>query len=253
MAYTTTTRLGLQKAVANTNQAFETSVFNSNLDLIDAEAVAVDARLDAVEANDWVTSARIAANAVGASEIAAGAVGESELASGAVTSAKIAAGAVGSTEIAGGGVIGFNIANGAVDEAQLSSDLNLRDKNVFVSTYAVGTGSDRVASTAYAENVVYNLIDDRVLPEKFAWFTVTGTTGSTGLLTVDLTSRGFGVAPVVTVSIVAPSATAGNPFHVGLNAAPTATSVVFKVQDHAGAVCNTKSVTVHVIALAGTA
>lgn len=51
MTYTTTTRLGLKKAVAGTNQAFETSVFNDNWNAIDAEAVAADARLDAAEAS----------------------------------------------------------------------------------------------------------------------------------------------------------------------------------------------------------
>lgn len=50
MSYTTTTRLGLKKAVAGSNQAFETAIFNENLDKVDAEAVAADSRLDAVEA-----------------------------------------------------------------------------------------------------------------------------------------------------------------------------------------------------------
>ena len=50
MSYTTTTRLGLKKAVAGSNQAFETAIFNENLDKVDAEAVAADGRLDAVEA-----------------------------------------------------------------------------------------------------------------------------------------------------------------------------------------------------------
>lgn len=49
MSYTTTSRLGLQKAVIGSNQAFETAVFNSNWDKVDAEAVAADSRLDAIE------------------------------------------------------------------------------------------------------------------------------------------------------------------------------------------------------------
>ena len=49
MSYSTTTRLGLKKAVAGSNQAFETAVFNENLDDVDAEFVAVDGRLDSVE------------------------------------------------------------------------------------------------------------------------------------------------------------------------------------------------------------
>lgn len=49
MSYSVTTRLGLKKAVVGSNQAFETSVFNDNLDAVDAEFVAVDGRLDTAE------------------------------------------------------------------------------------------------------------------------------------------------------------------------------------------------------------
>jgi DNA anti-recombination protein RmuC len=49
MAYENTTKIGLKKAVIGTNQAFETQVFNDNLDAIDDEFIAVDARLDAAE------------------------------------------------------------------------------------------------------------------------------------------------------------------------------------------------------------
>ena len=54
----------------------------------------VKARFEVIEANDWVTAARIAADAVGSSEIAADAVGSSELADSAVDTAAIADGAV---------------------------------------------------------------------------------------------------------------------------------------------------------------
>lgn len=49
MAYTTTTRLGLEKAVIGSNQPFETASINANWDKVDAEAVAADGRLDALE------------------------------------------------------------------------------------------------------------------------------------------------------------------------------------------------------------
>jgi hypothetical protein len=51
MAYTGTTRLDLKKAVIGTNQPFETAVINANWDKVDAEAIAADVRLDAVEAD----------------------------------------------------------------------------------------------------------------------------------------------------------------------------------------------------------
>lgn len=59
MSYTTTTRLGLKKAVPGSNQAFETSIFNENLDKVDAEFVAADSRLDAVEALNATQTSRL--------------------------------------------------------------------------------------------------------------------------------------------------------------------------------------------------
>lgn len=61
MAYTTTTRLALQKAVVGTNQPFETTVINANWDKVDAEAVAADNRLDNIEALNTTQNNRITA------------------------------------------------------------------------------------------------------------------------------------------------------------------------------------------------
>ncbi len=49
MSSTSTTRLGLFKPTPGSGEPFRTSDVNSNMDKIDAEAVAVDARLDVVE------------------------------------------------------------------------------------------------------------------------------------------------------------------------------------------------------------
>lgn len=59
MSYTTTTRLGLQKAVIGSNQPFETSSINANWDKVDAEAVAADGRLDSVEAVNTTQNGRL--------------------------------------------------------------------------------------------------------------------------------------------------------------------------------------------------
>ena len=51
MSYTATTKLSLAKAVPGSNQPFETTSINSNWDKVDAEAVAIDVRLDAHDAD----------------------------------------------------------------------------------------------------------------------------------------------------------------------------------------------------------
>lgn len=70
MSSSSTPRLGLFKATAGTGEPFRASDVNSNWDKVDAEAVAADGRLDVIEANNWVTNARIADGAVGAAELA---------------------------------------------------------------------------------------------------------------------------------------------------------------------------------------
>ena len=50
MSSTTTSKLGLFKPVPGSSEPFRPSDFNNNMDLIDAEALSVDTRLDTVEA-----------------------------------------------------------------------------------------------------------------------------------------------------------------------------------------------------------
>jgi hypothetical protein len=59
MSYTTTTRLGLQKAVIGSNQPFETSSINGNWDKVEAEAVATDTRLDNIETLNTTQNGRL--------------------------------------------------------------------------------------------------------------------------------------------------------------------------------------------------
>jgi hypothetical protein len=59
MTYSLTSRLQLKKAVAGTNQPFETAVFNENWDKVDAEAVAADGRLDVLEAANTTNTGAI--------------------------------------------------------------------------------------------------------------------------------------------------------------------------------------------------
>ncbi len=55
MASTSTTRLALFKPVPGSSEPFRASDFNANMDKIDAEAVAVDTRLDVIEGQNLNT------------------------------------------------------------------------------------------------------------------------------------------------------------------------------------------------------
>ena len=61
MSATTTTKLGLFKPVPGTSEPFRASDFNGNMDLLDAEAISVDTRLDNVEALNTTQNNRITA------------------------------------------------------------------------------------------------------------------------------------------------------------------------------------------------
>jgi len=61
MSSSSTTRLALFKPVPGTSEPFRASDFNANMDKIDAEAVAADSRLDAVEALNTTQNNRITA------------------------------------------------------------------------------------------------------------------------------------------------------------------------------------------------
>ena len=78
---------------ANANDAIKAIETELGTDPSGASAT-VKARFEAIEANDWVTSARIAADAVGSSELADNAVDTNAIQDGAVTSAKVADGAI---------------------------------------------------------------------------------------------------------------------------------------------------------------
>lgn len=92
MSYTTTTRLALQKAVPGSNQAFETTVFNSNWDKVDAEAVAVNTRVSAVETAITSGTVNAATTATKATKITASALDRTIFVAGTAPSSGMVAG-----------------------------------------------------------------------------------------------------------------------------------------------------------------
>ncbi len=105
----------------------------------------VKARFEVIEANDWVTSARIAADAVGSSEIAANAVGSSELADSAVDTAAIQDGAVTAAKLAvqPGNLLTDNQASGTDTLSDTTGFYGFQNCSIARSTaqYYHGTGS----------------------------------------------------------------------------------------------------------------
>jgi len=89
MSSTSTTRLGLFKPTPGSAEPFRTSDVNSNMDKIDAEAVAVDGRLDTLETA--VGASGNVVNASKATNVAGGALGRIPIQSAADTTIFVAA------------------------------------------------------------------------------------------------------------------------------------------------------------------
>ena len=87
-------------------------------------------------ADGAVTQAKLAVGAVGASQLASLAVGAAQLADGAVTTPKLAVAAVGTTQLADGGVTQIKLAASAVGESQLADSAVTQAK---LAVAAVGT------------------------------------------------------------------------------------------------------------------
>lgn len=107
--------------------------FEENQPAIVAALQDLKDRLDIVEAPDWVTLTRMAANSVGFDQIIAGSVNTSTLADGAVTTVKIADANVTTDKIANGNVTTDKIADGNVTTDKIA------DQNVTTEKIADGS------------------------------------------------------------------------------------------------------------------
>ena len=224
MSSTSTPTIALFKPVPGTAEPFRTTDLNSNSDKIDTAVAALDTRLDLVEANDWVTSARIAPNAVGASEIASGVVSADELASDAVTTVKI---------------LDANVTAG-----KLAASLDLTGKTVNVATQAAGTVNTLAASTAF----VVARIAEKSLPTLIRAGVTNGTTDGSGTITQSFTGLGFTGTPVVTGTLAPAAAGASSNLVVSVSSTSSA-SVVFRIYDAAGNVASAETVAVNWVAV----
>ncbi|MBV6425334.1 MAG: hypothetical protein NAOJABEB_03151 [Steroidobacteraceae bacterium] len=137
-------------------------------------------------ADGAITSAKIATDAVGAAAIAAGAVGSSELATGAVTAGKIATGGVSASAQLAAGVVNApaildtavtvaKIADGAVTEAKLGTGAVTEAKlgTGAVTEAKLGTGavtSDKIAASAVSAS---KILDGQVTSAKLVTGAVT--------------------------------------------------------------------------------
>lgn len=160
MAYTETSKLGLKKAVPNSNQPFQTTVFNENLDAIDAEFVAVDGRLDAVEANNWVTQARIADNAIGSAELQPNSVVAGKVAPNAIGALELQPNSVGAEELQSNSVVAGKIAPNAI------SSLELQPNSVGSSEIQPGAvGDSQLAGGLNASKLAFGTLNPSLIPD----------------------------------------------------------------------------------------
>ncbi len=178
--------VGLFKAVPGTGEPFRTTDLNGNSDLLDAaigdlQLASSDygSRLDAVEADNWVTSDRIAPNAVGNGELGFESVDSGNIRPRAVQGENIALNGVSTTELAG------------------ELDFGLSGNIVKVATQSVGDSSTLAASTAF----VGAAIAAKGLPTKIKAGT-TSAVSSGGQVTVSFSGLGFTASPHVTATAV---------------------------------------------------
>jgi hypothetical protein len=170
MSSTSTSRLGLFKPVPGSGEPFRTSDLNSNSDKIDAEAVAVDGRLDVVELAVGASGSVVnATNAVSATT-----AGSATSATSATTATNLAGGAQARIPVqSAAGATVFVAASGAVGQVLQSTP---------VPPYV-----------GWATPPVFKMASGIIAAGSF-------TDGVSSA--VDLTSYGFTVAPVVVVSPV---------------------------------------------------
>lgn len=178
--------LGLFKAVPGTGEPFRTTDLNGNWDLVDSAVADLQvssadygSRLGVVEADNWVTSARIAAGAVGNGELGLESVDSSNIRPRAVLSENIALNAVTTTELA--------------ESLDFATDGNV----VRVATQAAGNSSTLAASTAFVGSAVSAL----GLPAKIKAGTST-LISSGGQVIISFSGLGFTATPHLTVSAV---------------------------------------------------
>lgn len=237
---------GLFKAIPGTSEPFRTTDLNANWDIVDnflsehIDAIADhESRLGVVEADDWVTSARIAANAVGNSELAAESVDTENLRPRAVQ--------------------GENIALNAVTPDELSADLDFATVGnvVKVASQSAGDSSTLAASTAFVSGAVATVSasigtaisannTSRGIPAKFLSGVKSGTTNGAGEISQSFTV--FSATPVVTATLFNVAAGSSGNLVVTL-ASVSNTGVTWRVYDSSGATAASESVTVHWIAV----
>lgn len=134
-----------------TNSFTGTAVFE--FEPLSDELNLLNAAIDTAElADDAVTQAKVANDAVGSPEIIDGSVDTAELAATAVTQAKIASGAVGSNEIADGSVTSTDISDGTIQDADISSSTTINRGKL--DDELIVTGPVTTNTTTSGEEVV---------------------------------------------------------------------------------------------------
>jgi hypothetical protein len=176
MSSTSTTRLGLFKPTPGSAEPFRTSDVNSNMDKIDAEAVAADGRLDVLETK--VGAGGTVVNATNATTATTATTATS------ATSATTATTATKATNIAGGVSGNLPIQTAANTTAFISNS---------GTNYQVLTALPYPPYAQWATPVPFKMAAGVVLAADF-------TSGVSS--TVDLSSYGFTSAPVVVLTPV---------------------------------------------------
>ena len=130
---------------------------HTELNYVDGVTSAIQTQLGAITANDWVTNARVAANAIDSDQYVDGSIDTAHYAAGSVDAAAMGANSVDSSELVDGSVDTSHLSADCVTTAKIADNVALGGSPT-TTTQAESDDSTKIATTAYVVDKITTLI-----------------------------------------------------------------------------------------------
>jgi hypothetical protein len=130
---------------------------HTELNYVDGVTSAIQTQLGAITANDWVTNARVAANAIDSDQYVDGSIDTAHYAAGSVDAAAMGANSVDSSELVDGSVDTSHLSADCVTTAKIADNVELGGSPT-TTTQAESDDSTKIATTAYVVDKITTLI-----------------------------------------------------------------------------------------------